>query len=122
MLKTFQDLEVWKKAHALVIKVYKVTDLFPPEEKFGLTLQMRRASISIAANIIEGFKRKSNKDFLRFLNIAEGSLEELKYYLILSKDLSYIGKERFEKLTINSEEVGKMLGSMADHPEKFLPK
>ncbi len=108
-MKTFQGLEVWKKAHRLVIEIYKVTNKFPSGEKFGLISQMRRASISVAANIVEGFKRRSNKDYRHFLNIAEGSLEELKYYLILSRDLSYIENEKFEKLTVNSEEVGKMI-------------
>ena len=86
----FEDLEVWQKAHICVLDVYKMAKGFPAEEKFGLIPQMRRAAVSIAANIVEGFKKRGQRDKAHFYNVAQGSLEELRYYLILSKDLGYI--------------------------------
>lgn len=85
--KSFTELIVWQKAHKLVLNIYKLIKAFPKEELCALTSQMRRAAISIPANKAEGYKKKSLKDKLRFFNIAEGSLEELKYCLILSRDL-----------------------------------
>ena len=87
--RTFRDLVVWQKAHELVLSVYKLTRSFPDDERFGLTSQTRRAAVSVAANIAEGFVRIGKQDKLRFYNIAQGSLEEAKYYLILAKDLGY---------------------------------
>jgi len=86
----FEDLEVWQYAHKLVLEIYKITRDLPGEEKFGLTSQMRRAGVSIAANIAECFKKRVTKDKTNFYNIAQGSLEELRYYLILSHDLGYL--------------------------------
>lgn len=87
--ETFQDLIVWRKAHRLVIDVYRYTSKLPSRETYGLASQMRRAAISIPANIAEGFRRRGKNDKARFLNIAEGSLEESRYYLILATDLNY---------------------------------
>lgn len=87
--KTFKELIVWQKAHQLVLAVYKMTKSFPKEELFGLTSQFRRATVSVAANISEGYKKRGKADKARFLNISEGSLEECKYYLILAEDLGY---------------------------------
>jgi len=87
--KSFEDLIVWQKAHQFVLEVYKLTEKFPKNEIYGLTSQFRRAAISIPANTAEGFKKKGKADKARFLNIAQGSLEECRYYLILSKDLGY---------------------------------
>ena len=89
----FQDLIVWQEAHKLVLMVYKAISDFPKAELFGLTSQMRRAAVSVPANIVEGFKRQSHQEKTRFYNIAEASLEELKYYLLLSKDLSFLADE-----------------------------
>jgi four helix bundle protein len=86
----FQDLTVWKEAHKLVLMIYKTTTGFPTHELYGLVSQMRRAAVSIPANIVEGFKRRGAQDKIRFYNIAETSLEELKYYLLLSRDLTYV--------------------------------
>lgn len=80
---------MWRKAHELVLRVYPLTAAFPKQETYGLTLQMRRAAISVPANIAEGFRRRSKPEKARFLNIAEGSLEELRYFLILAADLGY---------------------------------
>jgi four helix bundle protein len=87
--RTFQDLVVWRKAHELVLAVYSFTATFPKEETYGLKLQMRRAAISIPANITEGFLRRGKADKARYMNMAEGSLDESRYYLILAKDLGY---------------------------------
>jgi len=89
--RTFEDLLVWQKAHVFVLAVYGFTDGFPRKEIYGLTSQMRRAAISVAANIAEGFKKKTKPDKIRFLNIAQRSLEESRYYLILARDLGYGG-------------------------------
>lgn len=86
---SFTDLEVWKNAHAFVLDVYRLTETFPAAERFGLTSQFRRASVSIPANIAEGFRKYGSADKARFLNIAEGSLEECRYYCILSQDLGF---------------------------------
>ena len=103
----FEQLEVWEKAHELVLKIYKITKDFPSEEKFGLVSQMRRASVSIPADIAEGFKKYGLKDKRNFYNIAQGSLEELRYYLILSKELGYYeNTDEFHELI---ENIGKML-------------
>ncbi len=109
--KTFTDLIVWQKAHELVLEVYKLTSKFPKSEIYGLTSQFRRAVISIPANIAEGFKKRGHKDKLNFLNIAQGSLEECRYYIILSKDLNYGGSETMNKQII---EVSKLLTKYSD--------
>ncbi len=105
--KNFQDLIVWQKAHQFVLSVYNYSDYFPQKEVYGLTSQFRRAAISIPANIAEGFKKKSKTDKARFMNIAQGSLEECRYYLILAKDLGYGDNPELMPLL---EEVSKMLG------------
>ena len=104
----FQDLIVWQKAHELVLKIYKTTRVFPEDEKFGIVSQIRRSAVSICANIAEGGS-KSTKDFIRFLDIARGSLEETKYHLILSRDLHYCTEEQFHYLFNSANEIGKML-------------
>src|SRR5207249_3872205 len=86
--RTFQDLLVWRKAHELVLAVYSITAAFPKEETYGLALQMRRAAVSVPANIAEGFRRRGKADKARYMNMAEASLES-RYYLILTKDLGY---------------------------------
>ncbi|HOC02871.1 MAG TPA: four helix bundle protein [bacterium] len=106
-LEKFEDLKVWQKAHRLVLEIYKITKELPQEERFALVSQVRRASVSIPANIAEGFKKRGKKDKSNFYNIAQGSLEELKYYLILSKDLGYV--EDNVKLISDIEEINKML-------------
>ncbi len=106
--KTYGDLIVWQKAHNLVLDIYRMTKRFPKEEMYGLTAQLRRAAISIPANIAEGFARKGTKDKLRFYNIAAGSLNEISYYILLAKDLNYaVTTDLWEKV----EEVGKILKS-----------
>jgi four helix bundle protein len=87
--ESFEQLEVWQEAHKLVLEVYQSTREFPSEEKYGLQAQMRRAVISVPANIAEGFKRRSKADKRHFYNMAQASLEELRYYFILCRDLAY---------------------------------
>jgi len=87
--RSFRELVVWRKAHAFVLAIYQVTAIFPKQEAYGLSLQMRRAAVSIPANIAEGFRKRNKPDKARYLNIAEGSLEESRYYLILTNDLGY---------------------------------
>lgn len=109
IIKTFRDLRMWEKAHQLVLEVYQATKSFPIEEKYGLVSQLRRSSASIPTNIAEGFKRKSKKDYAHFINIADGSLEETKYLLILTNDLGYLQSDDFDRLNQLSDEIGKML-------------
>ena len=106
--KSFQDLIVWQKAHTFVMGVYQATRSFPKEEMYGLTSQFRGAAVSIPANIAEGFRKCSEADKARFLNISEGSLEECRYYLILAHDLNYLNKTTLWEL---SDEVGKLLNA-----------
>ena len=88
--RTFQDLIVWRKAHEFVLAVYRDSGSFPKTETFGLTSQLRRAAVSVPANIAEGFVKRGKADKARLMNIAQGSLEEARYYLILAKDLGYL--------------------------------
>lgn len=106
--KSFRDLIVWQKAHALVLDIYKATKTFPKEEMYGLTSQIRRSSVSVAANIAEAFKKRSNLDKIRILNIAQGSLSETEYFLILAKDLQY---GHMNELMVLADQVGRILES-----------
>ena len=108
-IKTFQDLQVWQKAHELALLVYKLTKKFPDDEKFSLSLQQKRSVVSVDSNIVEGFRRRTTKDSLHFYNMSEGSLEELKYQLLLSRDLAFIGPEDFKEVHDLTEEVGRLL-------------
>ncbi|MBU2949668.1 four helix bundle protein [Tamlana agarivorans] len=109
MTKSFEDLKVWQKGHQFVLEVYKMSKAFPKEEIYGLTSQFRRAAVSITANIAEGYKRRSPKEKLRFYNFSQASLEECRYFLILSKDLGYV--ENNKKQTDLIQEVSKMLNA-----------
>jgi len=109
--KSFEDLIVWQKAHQFVLEVYRFTNRFPDSELYGLISQLRRAAVSTPANIAEGFKKKGRADKVRYLNIAQGSLEESRYYLILSNDLGYGDSSQ---LMAKLEEVSKLLESYAN--------
>jgi four helix bundle protein len=104
--RTFQDLVVWQRAHQFVLGVYKYSSGFPKIETYGLGQQLRRASVSIPANIAEGFRRRTKPDKARFFNIAQASLEECRYHLILAQDLEYGSNE---ELMAVLEEVSRML-------------
>lgn len=106
---SFEDLIVWQKSHQLTLEVYKLSEAFPPSEQYGITSQMRRAAYSIPSNIAEGFAKRGIKDKLRFYNISQGSLQELKYFIILTHDLKY-HKNKIS-FTHRTDEVGKLLSS-----------
>jgi four helix bundle protein len=104
--KTFRDLLIWQKAHQLVLRVYKETQKFPPDERYGITRQLRRSAVSIPANIAEGFVKRGVADKLRYLNIAQGSLEESRYYLIRAGDLGLADLSALEQLV---DECSRMI-------------
>lgn len=118
-IRSFRQLEVWKEAHRLVLMVYAATKAFPQDERFGLVSQTRRAAVSIPANIVEGFKRRGARDKVRFYNIAEGSLEELKNFFILAEDLGYVASG--SDLTEQSRSVGRMLHGLITSTERRIP-
>jgi four helix bundle protein len=105
----FKSLLVWQKSYELAIKIYKVTERSPKSEIYGLVSQMRRAAISVPANIAEGYERQYNKEYIQFLTIARGSLGELETYLLLAKDLNYITEGTFGKLEQSRKEVIRLL-------------
>jgi four helix bundle protein len=104
--RSFRDLVVWQKAHQFVLAIYRLTKEFPSDERFGLTSQIRRAADSVALNIAEGFGKRGKPDKARFFNIAQGSLEEVHYYLILGSDLGYAD---CNKLAESYREVARLL-------------
>ncbi len=106
-ITSFRDLVVWQEAHALTLLVYRSTETFPAHERFGLISQMRRAAMSVPANIVEGFRRRGVSDKLRFYNMAEGSLAELEYFIILAADLGYL--DPGQGLSSQAQSVGKLL-------------
>lgn len=108
-MRNFRNYQVWKKAHQFSIDIYKVTKQFPKEEMFGLISQLRRASLSIPTNIVEGTGRNSEKEFANFLNIAAGSAAEVEYLIEFSRDIGYIEEEQFKILNITIVEIRKML-------------
>ena len=109
MENKFEKLTSWQKAHELVILVYKITKKFPVEEKYSLIDQLRRATVSVAANIAEGNLHQSKKELIKFLFISKASLEEVKYYLLLSKDLGYLSNDLYVKSESLSNECGRLI-------------
>jgi four helix bundle protein len=112
MAHPWKDLLVWQRAHELVLEVYRVTKEFPESERFGLTQQIRRSAVSIAANIVEGKSKKTDKEFSAFLYNSRGSLEETRYHILLSKDLDYISREKYEFLEKQTSEVSYLLNKL----------
>src|SRR5687768_16055967 len=106
--RSFEDIEIWQKAHSWVLADYKFSEGFPKHELFGLSSQLRRSAVSVPANFAEGFKKVGKADKLRFFNIAQGSLEECRYYLILARDLGY---GEVEDLQHQAVSIAKMLNS-----------
>ena len=111
MTNTFEDIVAWQKAREFIRHVYQITRSFPDDEKYGLTSQFRRASISIAANIAEGYKRLGKDDKLRFYNYSQGSLEECRCFVYLSVDFNYIPSDEAEQMLVEIEETSKVLNS-----------
>jgi four helix bundle protein len=110
-MRDFRKLQVWEKVHQLTVKVYEATTTFPKDELYGLTSQIRRAAVSVPANIAEGCGRGSNAELAHFCHIAMGSASELEYHLLLSHDLSFLSNEQYEQLEPCLIEVKRMLNS-----------
>lgn len=108
-INTFKDLVVWQRAHKLVLLVYKVIEKLPDNEKFGLVSQMRRVVVSVSSNVVEGFYRKTSKESLRFYNIANASLEELKYQLLICHDLNFLKSDIYIQVLDKCNLVGGSL-------------
>ena len=111
-MKDFRQLKVWEKSHQLALAVYKATREFPKEELYGLTSQIRRASMSVPTNIAEGCGRNTDAEFARFLQIAMGSASETEYQLLLSRDLGFLTKVKYDQLNSDVTEVKRMLASL----------
>lgn len=111
-MQSFRNLVVWEKAHALTLDVYRSSKVFPREEIYGLTSQMRRCAASIGANIAEGCCRKGDLEFSRFLQIAVGSASELEYHLLLARDLELLNASAYQRLASEAIEVKRMLSSL----------
>lgn len=111
-MSDFRDLKVWQKAHELTIDVYRTTAEFPKQEMYGLVSQMRRCAASVGSNLAEGRGRRGDGDFGRFIQIASGSLTELEYQLLLSKDLKYLAESEYKLINQKLAEVSRMLLSL----------
>jgi four helix bundle protein len=111
-MANYRNLIVWQKAHELALLIYRLTDKFPMHERYALTTQIRRAALSIPTNIVEGYNRKSKKEFVHFIDIALGSLAEVEYLLEFSVDMGYIDRASVNEVDGLIEEVGKLLWSI----------
>jgi four helix bundle protein len=111
-INSAEELEVFKRSHKLTLDVYKVTEGFPQAEKFGLVTQMRRAAVSIGSNLLEGSHRLSRKEFRQFVGISKGSAGELKYHLLVAKDLGYLPESIYCSLKAEVEQVSMMLSGL----------
>ena len=114
-MHNFKELVVWQKSHAFVLEIYTTTRKFPKEEVFGITNQLRRASVSIEANIAEGAGRSTPNDFMRFIDMSNGSSFEVETLLLLCKDLAYLSEEESEQLLHKLDEIQKMLYKLREH-------
>ena len=110
-MRDFKQLKVWEKAHSLVLEIYRITHLFPAEERFGLTSQLRRAAASVPSNIAEGCGRGGERELSRFVSIAAGSASEVEYHILLARDLGYLNNEQHQALDMHVNEVKRMLVS-----------
>jgi four helix bundle protein len=113
MIKGFRDLEVWQKSHKLTLEIYKLTNLFPRSEQFGMVSQLRRAAYSIPSNLAEGYGRRSTRELLQFIAIANGSAEELRYFVILSKELRYISPQDETRLDGEITGIVQMMATLS---------
>ena len=110
-MQDFTQLKVWQKAHNFTVNLYKITSSFPNQEKFHLTNQIRRASVSIESNISEGCGRNGDKEFSRFLDIAQGSAYEVKCQILIARDLGYLDNNKSQLLTEKIDEISKMINA-----------
>jgi len=111
-IKSFEDLPVWQDARKFTNKIYTLTDKFPKEELYGLTSQIRRATVSIMSNIAEGFDRRSDKELSNFLSMARGSSSEVQNDLYIALDLKYISEEEFKKMYAEAKEIAKQINGL----------
>jgi four helix bundle protein len=111
-VQRFTELAVWQRGHLLVVEIYRATESFPRGELFGLVSQLRRAAVSVTANIAEGSKRRSSRDYAHMLNLAEGSLAEVECLLMLSRDLAFLPVDRYDRLAAAATEVAAMLSGL----------
>jgi len=111
-IRKFTDLNAWKEAHELVLMTYKITKVFPKEERFGLTSQLRRCAVSITSNIAEGFSRQSYKEKVQFYSVALGSVTELQNQILIARDVGYIVKNEFQKIAKQSIRVHKIINGL----------
>lgn len=119
-IKSFTELDTWKKGHSLVLIIYKLTKRFPIEEKYLLIDQMRRCAISITSNIAEGFSRKSYKEKLNFYSMALGSCTELQNQLLVCRDIGYVDREEFTKIANLTVEVNKLINGLIRSTKKYI--
>jgi four helix bundle protein len=112
-MRPHEKLDVWKRAVDFVVEVYKATEGFPREERFGLTSQLRRAAVSVPTNIAEGAARRSNKEFAYFLSNAQGSASEVETELLIAYRLGYLSEAKISALRVSHDDIGKMLGGLA---------
>jgi len=116
-MQRFTELRVWQRSHALALDVYRLTRCFPVDERFGLVSQLRRAAASVPTNLAEGSKRRTSQDYARFLNIAEGSLAEVEYLLMLSRDLGYVQAEAVAPILVAVADIARMLHALRTRVE-----
>ena len=114
-MRPHNNLDVWKRAVDFSVEIYRLTETFPKEERFGLTSQIRRASVSIAANIAEGAGRKSNKDFIRFLSMAQGSASEVETEVLIACRLGYVSEPAFTETSVKLDDIGRMITGLCNY-------
>jgi len=119
LIRSYRDLLIWQKSMAMVTEIYRLSRSFPKEEIYGLTAQIRRAAVSIPSNIAEGFGRYSKTDYVRFLQIAAGSLFELQTQLEISRNLGFVEERLFNKFLAQTRELERMLGSLIVKLKRF---
>lgn len=118
IINNFYDLKTWQEGHSLILKIYKISQFWPKEEIYGITSQIRRAAISINANIAEGYSRYHFKDKIRFYYQSRGSISEVQNFLILAKDLGYISENQSKELDLKANDVKCLLNGMIRSIEK----
>lgn len=121
-IQSFEDLRICKETHALAKEIHQLVRKYPPEEKYEIVPQLRRASVSVPANIAEGYEREHTKEFINFLNIAKGSLGETRYYIILSYELGYLTEDEFRVLNGKCKNLIKMIGGLINKLKQKVEK